>query len=282
MATPASTLAMATPASTRWRLGGKLPDGHGAPLELDTTSSIRGAQKAAAAAARDMRTAAQQEDVTARLRALRSSSSTPTERPVTGARAPAPSLASAALRAPTSGGHAPFRPSPLGTPSRHAVATRAGHRGYAAAASPAATAAATTPRQEAAQLAASEDHAAAADRHLRTLFEPSAAGPSGSTYAAGAPSSSPTPRAISSAYFVRPSTGGTQSRHPQGAAAHSSGASATAAARGSGNSRGMPRGPAAEVSLRELLHEVQSGGTHIDKVLLLQKHAERIVTLLES
>lgn len=281
MATPASTLAMATPASTRWRLGGKLPDGHGAPLELDTTSSIRGAQKAAAAAARDMRTAAQQEDVTARLRALRSSSSTPTERPVTGARAPAPSLASAALRAP-GGGHAPFRPSPLGTPSRHAVATRAGHQGYAAAASPAATAAATTPRQEAAQLAASEDHAAAADRHLRTLFEPSAAGPSGSTYAAGAPSSSPTPRAISSAYFVRPSTGGTQSRHPQGAAAHSSGASATAAARGSGNARGMPRGPAAEVSLRELLHEVQSGGTHIDKVLLLQKHAERIVTLLES
>ena len=102
-----------TPASTRWRLGGKLPDGHVSLTEESTT--IREAQRAAASAARDIkRTAAQHDDVTARLRALRSPSSrTPTMQavPIAGV------VASRTSSVPQGDNYIPFRPSPTWQPT---------------------------------------------------------------------------------------------------------------------------------------------------------------------
>lgn len=239
-----------TPASTRWRLSGKLPDGHSSLAEESAT--IREAQSAAATAARDIRrAAAQHEDVTARLRALRSSSvRTPTLQTASSAGA----IASRATTPVSRGGTVtPFRPSALGTPRSHGAATRASER------------------QRTPQPAASSA-AEAADRHLRTLFEP----PPGTlmtTSAAAPPPAAAPPMPISSPYYVRSSTGETQ---PSAAKVKGSPQGAPRV------SRGMPRGQAAEASLRDLFVEIQSGATHIDRVLMLQKHADRIVSLLES
>eukprot|EP01043_Picozoa_sp_COSAG02_P019622 COSAG02_NODE_952_length_15692_cov_7.587764_5_plen_321_part_00 len=241
-----------TPASTRWRLSGQLPDGHASLAEPEDSATIREAQRAAATAARDIRrTAAQHEDVTARLRALRSSSAqTPTLQTASSAGAVA---SRATSPVPRRGFHTPFRPSALGTPRSHGAATRAAER------------------QRTPQPAASSA-AEAADRHLRTLFEPPPAGTLATTSAA-VPAPAAPPMTISSPYYVRSSTGETQ---PSAAKANGSPQGAPRA------SRGMPRGQAAEASLRDLFVEIQSGATHIDRVLMLQKHADRIVSLLES
>lgn len=235
-----------TPASTRWRLSGKLPDGHASLAEDSAT--IREAQRAAASAARDIRrTAAQQEDVTARLRALRSSSA---RTPTVQASSSADAFASRASPVPR-GTRTQFpRPSALGTPRSHGTATRAAER------------------QREPQPAAS-GAAEAADRHLRTLFEP----PPGTLATASATTVPAPSMPISSPYYVRSSTGETQQ----------STAEATGSPQGAPHaSRGMPRGQAAEASLREILAGIQSGPTHIDRVLMLQKCADRIVSLLES
>ena len=232
-------MALSSSAETRWRLSGKLPDGH-APLAAHATPRSRGAEQQAAAAARDLVVAAQHEDVSARLRALRSSSSSSSSS-VTAAADPARHMQ--ASRTSSGGGHVAWTPraSPLGSPRRYGAATSA-RVGSTLASGP-----------------SDNRAAAAADRHLKSLFEPASTRPS------------PTLTSVTSNYFVRPTTG-----------TLANGRRAESEAGAEARSRGMPRGAAAEAALRELLYEVQSGGSHVDKVMMLNKHADRIVTLLES
>jgi hypothetical protein len=236
--------ARSSSASTRWRLEGKLPDGH-APVAAYSTPLSRGAELHAAAAARDLVAAAQHEDVSARLRALRCTSSSNA------------SAAPDSARHTSGGSHAAWRPSPLGSarPSPLGAAPLGSPRRYGVAT---AAWAGTTTMTGAAGALADDRDAAAADRHLKILFEP------------GGPSQAP-PAIVASNYFVRPTTG-----------ALGTGRGAETEAGEETRSKGMPRGALAEAALRELLHEVQSAGTHVDKVMALNKRANRIATLLES
>ena len=153
-----------------------------------------------------------------------------------------------------------------------------------------------SPRQ---QISAIDKTAAAADRRLRTLFEPSTAPTQTEAQARQSPS------VVSSVYFVRSRTG-----NPRPEAAREE--------KKLPQPRGAPRSEAAAAALRELFHEVnnpnppfffvlprrfarackmwpesdgwlwvcgvqvQSAPSHNDRVLLLHTHADRIVTLLEQ
>ena len=105
-----------SPASTRWRLGGKLQTGH--LPNYASSSTVRAAESAAGAAARDLRNStANSQDITARLRALRSDQGSVSTLLGSSDRSPAPGVSAAS----------PSRS--LGSPRRLAAAGALGSPG---------------------------------------------------------------------------------------------------------------------------------------------------------